>query len=130
MSVLSDELTNDPLALGYSGMDAITAAAKIMATDTGRTVNITSLTGTQVINAIDKTEFNALTAVKQTKVWNVLHLGNINPFGIEADLFIDAFGGGSTTITALQSIRKKTVSRAAELGLSRIRQGEVEEARL
>jgi hypothetical protein len=61
-------------------------------------------------------------------VWNILHLGNINPFGIEADLMQDIFGA-STTITALQAARKENISRAEELGLGVVGAGQVEEAR-
>jgi hypothetical protein len=121
------EITTDPLARGYSGMTNLQVADNMNVVD--RTTNKTTMTGTEVMNAINKTEFNALTAANRQMVWNIIHMGNINPYGIEADLFIDMFGGGSTTITTLAALRKNDVSRGQELGIGNVREGDVEGAR-
>lgn len=94
-----------------------------------RTRNKESLTGSEVLNAIDKAEFNLKSLEEKQQVWDIVHLGTINPFGIEADLFIDIFGGGSVTITALSSLRIENISRWTELGLGNVREGHVKEAR-
>jgi hypothetical protein len=126
--VLKTEVATDPLGRGYAGMTDEQVAVDLNTVYRERNKGI--LTGTQVLNAINKTEFLALSPTKQERIWNVLHLGEINPFGIEAAIFVDEFGGGSTTITTLQALRKESVSRATELGLGKVRVGYVTEARL
>jgi hypothetical protein len=124
---LKAELTVDPLTRGYAGMGIEAAAADLNTVYRER--NVATLTASQALNAIVKTEFLALTDANRELVWNVLHIGDINPHGVEADLFTEAFGAGSETITALALIRVETVSRAVELGLGRVRAGDVERAR-
>lgn len=115
MSVLSDELTNDPLVRGYSGMTDQEAADDFNTAYRSR--NRATMTASEVANAIDSTEFTALSAGDTQEIWNWLHLGELNPFGIEATRFIAIFGGGSATITSLQADRVESISRAQELGL-------------
>jgi len=62
-------------------------------------------------------------------VWNLMHLGELNPFGVEAGLMVDVFGAGSDTITTLSTLRKEAISRATELGLGYVKPGHVEKAR-
>lgn len=128
IDALKAELTGDPLTRGYAGMTDAQAATNLNAVN--RTRNKTSLTGSQVLNAVDKTEFNALVAANKQLVWDILHLGDLNPFGIEADLMTDVFGGGSTTIAALAVLRVEAISRAVELGLGVVKVGHVQMARL
>ncbi len=116
--VLKDELTLDPLSRGYVGMTDQAAADDLNsiypAPDT-RTRNRTSLSGSEVANAIDVAEFISLTNSQEQEIWNWLHLGTLNPFGIEATRFMVIFGGGSTTIAALLAIRLESITRAQEL---------------
>lgn len=127
LSVLSDELTSDPLTRGYSGMTDEAAAADLNISYRSR--NRTSMTGSEVLNAVDTTEWVGLTDAQRQTVWDVVHLGDINPFGVEQTLMINVFGGGSDTITALASARITLVSRAIELGLGSVRAGDVQRAR-
>lgn len=124
---LKEELTNDPLPRGYSGMTDLEAADSLNVVN--RTLNKATMTASEVANAIDKAEFAGLSNADELLIWNVLHLVELNPFGIEADLFVDAFGIGSATIANLQVARVTPVSRATELGLGRVREGEVAMAR-
>ena len=124
---LAAELTNDPLTRGYSEMSDVEAAASLNTAN--RNYNKTGLTGTEVLNAIDITEWNALTDTAQQKIWDVIHIGEINPFGIEATIFIAVFGNGSNTITALAAARKGLESRASELGMPTIKHIYVQKAR-
>jgi len=94
-----------------------------------RTVNRDTMTGSEVLNEIDKTEFNAKTDPQKQMVWDIVHLGTVNPFGVESELLTDIFGGGSNTITALAAARKTTVSRATELSFGRVRAGDITYAR-
>lgn len=126
IAALKTELTDDPLSRGYSGLSDVEAADSLNTVN--RTSNRTSMTGSEVLNAIDKVKYNALSDVDKDRVWQVLHLGELNPFGIEADLMQDIFGA-STTITALQAARLEAVSRATEIGLGIIFEGTVQQAR-
>lgn len=128
IALLKSEITTDPLARGYSVM-----TNEQIATDMNtiyRTSNKALMTATEVLNAISKTEFDALTVADQTKIWNVLHIGNVNPFGIEADIFVNVFGAGSATITNLKAARKNNITRGQELGIGKITVGNVIQAKL
>ncbi len=122
----SELLAGHPDTGAYSADDAI-AANEINAVN--RTQNKASMSGSEVANAIDIGEFNALSAGDEQLIWNVIHIGDIDPFGVEATIFTNVFGGGSVTITALAADRKTPVSRAQELNLGRVGTGLVTEAR-
>jgi hypothetical protein len=126
---LKAELTDDPLARGYSGMTDQQVLDSL--NEENRTVNRTSMTGSEVLNAVDQSEWNSRTDVQQQTVWNIVHLGDVNPFGIEAILITSAFSGaGGVTIAALASDRVNTVSRATELGIGNISGGNIAHARI
>ncbi len=112
---LRDELLTDPLSRGYSTMTDQEAADDL--NTAYRTRDRTSMSASEVYNAVDQTNWVALTAVDQAEIWNILHLGEVNPFGREASRFVAIFGGGSVTITALQAARVESITRAQELGL-------------
>ena len=124
MSFLGEEVTNDPLGRGYNGPgsenlgpDPMTDQELVDSLNAvNRSRDRTSMTASEVLNAVDKTEWVALIDAERQQIWDILHMGEVNPFGIEADLFQDIFGG-STTITALQAIRVEAISRAQELGV-------------
>ncbi len=124
---LKAEITTDPLARGYAGMTNVQIAASLNTAN--RTRNRTIMTASEIINAINVTEFNALTATNKAAVWDLLHLGELNPFGVEATMFTSIFGGGSTTIATLASLRAQSISRAVELGLGVVSEGLVAEAK-
>ena len=113
---------------GPYSADPVVAASEMNAIN--RTVNKTTMIASEVYNAIDGTEWLALTATQQEEIWNIVHLGDINPFGLEATRFTAIFGGGSTTIAALAALRKTDVSRAVEIGLGFIKPGNIMEARI
>ena len=119
-------LAGHPGTGAYSSDDAV-ATAELLTVNRSR--NLSSLTGSEVVNAINVTEFDALSAVDKQMVWDIVHLGDVNPFGVEATLFTNIFGGGSTTITALAAARTEAVSRAEELGFGSVGVGHVQEAR-
>lgn len=127
LAALKAELTTGhPDTGAYSG-DATAAAAELNAENRQRLRE--SVTGSAVLNAIDKAEFLSKTAEQRQRVWNLLHLGTLDPFGIEADLLIDIFGAGSATITALALIRVEPISRAEERGFGEVTAGHVQRAR-
>ena len=93
-----------------------------------RNVNKTTVAGSAVLRQIDATEFNSKTADQKNDVLALCAIGDLDPFGIGADIIQDIFGA-STTVTDLQAFRVDTVSRATELGLGTVSVGHVEFAR-
>ena len=128
MSILKDEITNDPLNRGYTEMTDEEVAADINLLV--RTRNRPSMTSSEVLNAINITEWISLTDAEQQQIWDVIHMGNINPFGVEATIFIAIFGNGSDTITTLAAARVENVTRATELGHGFVYPGHVQNARM
>jgi len=126
-AVLKLELDTDPLGRGYAGMTDAEVAADL--NTEYRTRNRVLMSGSEVANAISQLEFNAKTAEQQQRIWDILHLGELNPFGIEAGLFLQIFGAESVTIVNLQALRVEPISRAEELGLGVVKAGYVERVR-
>ena len=125
---LKAEITDDPLGRGYSEMTDAEIATSLNTED--RPDNKKTMTSSEVLNAVDITEWNALTDAQRQIIWDVLHIGEINPFGVEATIFIAVFGGGSDTITALAVARIIYISRASELGQGIVYIGHIENTRL
>ena len=128
IALLTTELASGHPDTGAYDGNAETAADELNAIN--RTTNKTSMTSSEVYNAIDPTEYTALSTTDKEEVWNIIHLGELNPFGLEATRMTALFGGGSTTITALAALRKNNVSRAVEIGFGFVKPGNVLEARL
>ena len=129
IDALKIELDADPLARGYAGMTDLQAADSFNDTVDRVPPGNPTFSASEVFQRLDETEFAALAATDKQSVWDVLHLGEINPWGLEADIITTAFGG-SVTVTALQSWRNgKRVSRGVELGFGIVREGHVAMAR-
>lgn len=121
-------LAGHPDTGAYSSDDVV-ATAQLNAVN--RTTDKASMSASDVYNAIDETEWLDLsTDAKRQEIWDILHLGTVNPFGLEAARFMQIFGGASTTIISLKAARKNNVSRAVEIGLGVIKVGFVEQARV
>lgn len=111
----------------YSLNDA-TAADEINVVN--RTKPKPSLTGDEVFGATDGAEFIGLSDHQQILWLSFCGRPQIDPFqSANVDLVKHLFGAGSATVTALVALRSKAVSRAEELGLHRVREGTVTEAR-
>lgn len=126
MSILSDELTTDPENRGYTGMSDRAAADDLNIVY--RTRNRTSMSASEVLNAVDTSEYNALAEADKDRLWQLLGIGDLDPFGVEATLMQGIFGA-SATITALQAVRLEAVSRGVELGLGQVGEGDVWDVR-
>jgi len=127
--VLRAELLADPLIIGYAAMNDTQAAASLNTAN--RPVNVQTLDGAQIYEAIDATEFAALLTTKQ-EVVDIIHLGPnilVAPGSKARARLAAIFGGGSATVTALAALGTKTVSRATELGLGVVNPGHVMKAR-
>ncbi len=125
VNTLKDEVTNDPLGRGYSTMNNSEVAADL--NTPYRTRNRTTLTASAVYGAINQAEWGGLTTNQQAEIWNILHMGEVNPFGRAAARFQALFGAGPT-LTSLRATRVVAITRAQELGI-RARPGLVSEIR-
>ncbi len=113
--ILEDEIVNDPLGRGYSGMDDATLITNLNTKD--RTRNRTSMTGREVKEQVDVLEYNALTDAKKQQFIELIKRDDLDLFGLDRDILIDIFGGGSTTVAELVTARVESISRAVEIGV-------------
>lgn len=82
--------------------------------------NKTSLSGDELFNAADTAEQNALTSAERSEWLALCGRDNIDPFGAaNVALVVQLFGGGSTTVTALNALRVEQVDRVTAAGVSR-----------
>lgn len=128
MTTLSDELTQDPLTRGYSGMSDVQAAADL--NTEYRTRIKSSMSGDEIFVQTDPSEFAGLSEHKRLAWLSWTGKDSIDP-GNESNVdFVKwIFGDGSTTVSSLASARVESITRAEELGLGRVREGEVQMAR-
>lgn len=129
---LRTELLVDPLGRGYSTMSNQEAADdlnSIYPSPDTRTRDRTSMSASEVYNAIDQANWTSLSSTERQEFWDILHIGDVNPFGREAVRFTAIFGSGSATIIALKAARVESISRAAELGLGEVKSRHVGYAR-
>jgi len=118
MSILSDELANDPLGRGYAGMTDQQAADSLNARD--RNLDAASLSGDAMFGATAGADWAGLSAANKLLWVSFCGRETIDPFGAaNVALVMDLFGAGSATITALAALRRTAngQSRAQELGL-------------
>jgi hypothetical protein len=125
---LKAELTAGQPGSGAYDADDATAAAQLNVVN--RTLPRASLTGSEVLNAVDTTEWLALDDARRQQVWDIVHLGTVNPFGVEATLMTAIFPAAeSPTIAALAEARQRPVSRGVERGFGFVGHADVEDAR-
>lgn len=131
-AVLRAELLTDPLPLGYGPLNDGAVAAKLNATDTGRTRARTRVEITEVFNAVDNGAWPS-TAILQDKWRAILSMpfvdaSNTNTRGILGAIFPNT-GATAATNGRLLALATQTVSRATELGLESVAAADVAAAR-
>lgn len=127
ITIIKDELDNDPEGIGYAGMadaDVVVALNAI-----NRTRNKASITGAEAFYLTDSGEYAGLTADRKNEWLSLCAILEHDPFGVSADIALAIFGGGSATITALANYRVEPISRGQELGVGEVVLGDVEAAR-
>lgn len=127
MSILSSEISVDPLTKGYAGMSDLQIVQLINTVD--RTVNRTSISGREILSQQNNADYAALSDAKKSQWIGLTGHDNIDPFGPAVQVVIDIWGVTSQTVLNLQASRTKTVSRAQELGLGSVDEGDVLQAR-
>ena len=113
---------------GAYNADAAIAAGELTAVNRTRQRDFVS--GSEILNATDNTEFSALTDTEKDRWLSMCGVDSIDTTsGIAKSLEADLFGGGTTTRTNLQTVKTEDVSRAVEVGIGNVRAGDVEIAR-
>lgn len=117
VNILRDEVINDPLARGYSGMTDQQIADGLNTKDRPR--NRTSMSGAEVKAAIVFSEYEALLPEEKSEILALVARDDLDPFGIDKNIIQGLFGS-SGTLTALQIARVELISRAEELGIRKV----------
>ena len=128
--ILRDEIENDPTGAGYAGMTDQEVADSLNAATI--TVHNFQFTGAELINAIDATEWGALSDAQQAQMKMLISAGgtlDASAGTTTRSLILDAFGSGSQTVTNLIDVAEQTISRAAELGIPEVKPYHVEKVR-
>ncbi len=130
-AALAAELTaGHPDTGAYDDADAQLAANQINAVN--RKKNKTHMSASEIFEAIDEGEYDALTEGAKRRVDLLLGLGDsiaIEPGTRARTWLLGMFGGGTATRATLVAIVQEDASRAQELGFGRVRGGDVEKAR-
>jgi hypothetical protein len=128
MTVLSDELSNDPLGRGYSTMTDEEAASDLNTAYRSRIKS--SMSGDEIFTQTDAAEFAGLTDHKRLAWVSWTGKDSIDPSNsVNVDYVKWVFGNDSTTVSNLAAAREESITRATELGLGRVREGEIQMAR-
>lgn len=132
---LKTEIQTDPLGRGYAGLTDSQVIADL--NTAYRTRNKSRLTGDEVFQSTDSTEFAALsdgsggTSDEQNYWISFCARSEIDPFATSNTQFVtNLFGGGSTTVANLNGLRVESITRSQELGLpASITQHQIQQAR-
>jgi hypothetical protein len=128
LQALKTELDAGHPVTGAYNADAALAVDELNAVNSP--VNLSTLTGDEVFNAADSTEYSALTNDDKQLFLSICGRDSIDPFGTNNVAAMQSiFGGGSATMAALATLRVTTQSRASILGLGRVLANHVLEAR-
>lgn len=128
IDALRAELTAGHPGTGAYDADDVVAAGQLNAVN--RTVNVESVTGQQIFEAVVPSHYNALSSDFKILFGTIVGMGTIPVNGTNTKAALTAmFVGATATLTALAALQTETVSRAVELGLGVTRAGHIEEAR-
>lgn len=113
-ATLRTELLTDPLARGYAAMSDDAAAASLNTKN--RTPDRTTITAAEIVSAIVRSEFDALSAANKTYVQTVLNVGGSIPLTAQFRSDMGAiFGAATTTRANITAQLKRSASRCEEL---------------
>ena len=114
--LLASELTNDPLSRGYLGMTDQQAADDLNTFYRNKTVD--SVSGDQIFNATDDSEYAALTDAQQASWDRLCSIAVIDiASGVAKAREAELFGPSTTTRTNLLALKYIPITRAVELDL-------------
>ena len=125
---LKAELVAGHPGTGPYNVDHALAADELNAVN--RTRNRASMSGDEIFQATDGTQWDALTDAQKTQWLSLCGRDQLDPFAAaNVKVVTSIFGGGTATVIALQAARVENISRAEELGLGRVLPGTVAQAR-
>ena len=126
---LKAEITNDPVALGYSGKTDAQIADLL--NNKVRSKNRLTVTADQLIQAIVWTEWDSLTASQKQQLQLIVGAGvvSVNNTNVRTAL-LAMFGAGSTTRANLLALAVMPTSRADELGFGIVEYWDVARAKV
>ncbi len=116
-----------PVTGAYNVSDEI-AAQEMNAIN--RTRMRASVSGSEILNATDDTEYTALTAAEKDSWLILCGIDSVDTnSGVAKSLEADIFGVATITRTNLSNLRIENISRVTELSFSRVRTGTIQQAR-
>ena len=127
-AALKSEIETDPLTRGYSGMTDQQIADDL--NTVYRTRNRSVMTGKEVKDRIDTTEWNSRTDAQKQIVLALCNRDDLDPFGIDAQIFQDEMTGATNTLASLNSYRVENISRAEEVFGAVVTVAAIESARV
>lgn len=138
LNALQTELTTDPQGLGYTVSPSPPDLESAALADTAllNAKNIASvkaeISGSEVFKATNSAEFDNLTDAQRSEWLALCAIDSLDPANgtPAAATATRIFGGGSVTITNLQSLRNENISRAQQLFGQDVVPGDVQKARL
>ena len=127
---LHDELTTDPLGIGYAAMIArgdLSAVADAI-NDPTRERSRGAVPASEVFEAIAPDDFAALDAGALARLGVILELGAVDLGGANTAASLEGVFGKGATVDALKVLGTLTISRGEELGLGKVEPGDVKMA--
>jgi len=119
--ILRQELLNDPLVIGYSGMTDAVVLASLTDANLRPLADRGALTSAEIYNVIVRSEYQGLSAIEKEELGIILGLGSDIDIGASSKArgaLAGMFNAGSGTRLALLAlIEGRTQSRAVELGV-------------
>ncbi len=122
--MLLSEITNDPLSVGYSTMTDLQVSQSLNTVN--RVLARESISGSELFGYTDAAEYTALTDGQKQQWLGLCGIDTVLKSAVP--LIKSLFGNGTVTWGAI--VKTETVSRAQELGLGSINEGDVKHARL
>ena len=124
---LKDDLIADAFGRNWTAMTDEEVATDMNIKN--RTRIRASMSGDEIFQQTDKTEFSALTS-DMKQLWVSFCARDVIDPGAAANVdFVRFIFGSGATFNALKAARTETISLGVELGYGRVRTGHVQEAR-
>lgn len=127
-NVLKNEIVNDPLSRGYSGMTNSQLAVSLNLKNRTRMRGV--IPAHEIIDSIVPGEWSLLLTSEQRRIELITGAGEVNVQNDNVRAALQAaFGPGTTTRANLLAIQNELISRALELALPAVQEGDVAYAR-
>ena len=127
-AALKNEILNDPAGLGYAGKTDGQIADLLNAPGWGF-INRDVIPTYEIFDAIEPSEYGALTAEKKTLLHAILAMGTVDIRGSNLKKALSSmFPDGTVTRDNLLALQKRPASRAEVLGFGHVTHSDVAKA--